>query len=472
MRDKMTGNISDNISDKMSDKMIDNDCQMISAYFVSGLPHILSEQSKGWTALRKSCDVIREEIAQNRPDVLLYFSTQWLSVLGYLFQMDPHPKWTHVDHNWYELGSLPYEFRVDTALGEMCRQEVSHLGHYTRGVNEYGFPIDTATIVAQKLLNPDNQFPVSMLSCNMYSEKDETLEVGQACMRALERSKKRAVVIIVSNLSNRFHVTDIHPADDRISSLKDDEWNRKILNLLGEGRLEDVSEVVREFAAQANADCGGKGFWFLNGLCGQHNHFRGHVFEYQSVWGAGAATIGLYPTQKIVPLARIEKHDLDVVESLNAKAHQRKRVGPSLKSNGKMCVSSSEAAEPVGPYPHARRVGDFLYLSGMGPRKRGSSQIPGVVVKEGKISDHDIEIQTHATFKNVAAVLQEAGATLSDVVDVQVFLTHMKRDFSKFNEIYQHYFGNNGPSRTTVEVSSLPTPIAIELKVIAHLARL
>jgi len=132
-------------------------------------------------------------------------------------------------------------------------------------------------------------------------------------------------------------------------------------------------------------------------------------------------------------------------------------------------VISKKAPEPVGPYPHARRVGGFIFVSGMGPRRPGTREIPGVAQNAlGQVISYDIEMQTHSTIANIRAVLQECGADLADVVDVAVYLTHMKDDFAAFNRIYGEYFAQSGPTRTTVEVKSLPTPIAVELKVIAY----
>ena len=134
---------------------------------------------------------------------------------------------------------------------------------------------------------------------------------------------------------------------------------------------------------------------------------------------------------------------------------------------------SKRAAEPVGAFPHAKRVGDLLFLSGIGPRKRGSKEIPGVTLDAtGSVVSYDIEKQCHAVFENVRLVLEDAGASWNNIVDVTVFLTNMKRDFPVYNKIYAEYFAGKGkpnPTRTTVEVTALPTPIAIELKVIAAL---
>ena len=132
---------------------------------------------------------------------------------------------------------------------------------------------------------------------------------------------------------------------------------------------------------------------------------------------------------------------------------------------------SSRAPEPVGAFPHAKRVGDFLFLSGIGPSVRGSKEIPGVTLDStGNIVDYDIETQSRAVFENVRLVLEDAGATWQDIIDVTVFLTNMKKDFPAYNRLYAEYFAGAGkpnPTRTTIEVNALPTPIAIELKVIA-----
>ena len=131
-------------------------------------------------------------------------------------------------------------------------------------------------------------------------------------------------------------------------------------------------------------------------------------------------------------------------------------------------IHADQAPEPVGLYPHARRVGDLLFLSGVGPRKKGSQTIPGVVLDEqNNLVSYDIEAQCHSVFQNVRAILEAADSCWEQLVDVTVFLTNMKNDFSTFNRLYAEYFKENQPCRTTCEVNCLPTPIAIELKCIA-----
>jgi len=129
---------------------------------------------------------------------------------------------------------------------------------------------------------------------------------------------------------------------------------------------------------------------------------------------------------------------------------------------------SQNAPEPVGLYPHAKQVGDLLFLSGIGPRERGKKDIPGVELDQnGNIISYDIAAQCHSVFKNVRTVLEDAGSNWDNLVDVTVFLTNMKDDFKIYNRIYAEYFKDNQPCRTTLEICSLPTPIAIELKCIA-----
>ncbi len=134
----------------------------------------------------------------------------------------------------------------------------------------------------------------------------------------------------------------------------------------------------------------------------------------------------------------------------------------------KGAIDSSRAPEPVGLYPHARRVGNLLFLSGVGPRERGTKKIPGVELNDaGEILSYDIETQCRSVFENVRAIVEDAGSSWENIVDVTVFLTNMKDDFAAYNRVYAEYFEDNRPCRTTVEVGALPTPIAIELKIIA-----
>lgn len=425
------------------------------ALIVPGLPQVLlaPEKNPGWQKLRQAMEAARAEIEATPADLIVYLSTQWLSVLGYTFQADPAPEWTHVDHNFHDLGSMKYRFKIDPDFARAYAEEVKKDKHHTLLANYRGFPVDTGTIVAQKILNPTNRRPAAMVSCNMYAEKNETIEVGRAGLRALEKSGKKAIAVLVSGLSSRFFVKDVAPQDDRISSAKDDEWNRKICELLGEGRLEDVAQVARDFGREANGDMGFKGIWWLNGLCGESNDFSGKLLGYEAIYGTGGAVATLTPTKTI----RSKVSAAPAAETKTAPG-----AAPTV-------IDSAKAPEPVGAYPHARREGDLLFLSGVGPRARGKKEIPGVTLNaNGEITAYDVEVQTRSVIENVKTILEASGSSLDKVIDVQVYLTNMKADFPTFNKVYAEYFAKIQATRTTIQVGALPTPIAVEFKVVAR----
>lgn len=271
--------------------------ELLAGYLVPGKPHPLlaPEQSPAWASLRASYERVREEIQASGADLLLLFSTRWVSIIGHQMQADPNPKWWVVDEDFHGLGTLHYDLRMDAEFAELYRDCARARGLTARTVAYEGFPIDVGTITALKLLDPDNRIPAGVVSCNMYSDRAETLVLGKAARDAVERSGRKAVAVGVSALSNRMFTEWIDPAEDRIHSLKDDEWNRKILELLAEGRLEDVSQLAREFSRQANGDSKMKAIWWLAAVMGQSNDYEGTVFDYQPVWGTGAALVGLQP---------------------------------------------------------------------------------------------------------------------------------------------------------------------------------
>ena len=458
------------------------------AYIVPGQPHPLlaPDRNEGWKRLREAYERVGRDVEQSGAELLLVYSTQWFSVIGHLFQVDPNPKWTLVDPNWYELGEIPYSLRVDPEFGKLYARICRENGMQASTVDYHGFPVDTGTVVALKLLDPNNAVPASVVSCNIYAEREETRALGYAARAAIEQYGKKTIVVCVTNLSNRYEVAEIDPAHDRISSQKDDEWNRKILEMLGEGRLEDVAQVARDFAREANADMGFKAIWWLGAVMGEHNRYDGRVLEYQPVWGTGNAVVELTPNERkqidwekefdegpVPTLATasgtgLETHNVLAEERAAAAAAPPDTRVDSAAPAG--VVRTDKAPRPVGPYPHARRAGNFLFLSGIGPRKPGTGEVPGLSRDaDGKVTGHDIEVQTRAAIENVRTILEEGGSSLGKVVDVTVYLTDMNGDFERFNRVYGEYFGEIQPTRTTVGVDSLPTPIAVELKVIAGL---
>lgn len=435
-------------------------------------PLLAPELNAGWKKLRLAFEKLAHKIEESDADLLLLYSTQWASVIGHQMQAHPRPKWTHVDQDWHELGSIHYDFKMDSEFATAYVDAAQSRGLHARTVAYEGFPIDTGSIAALKLLNPKNKIPACIVSCNMYADRGETIVLGKAAADAAQKLGRKIIPVAVTAFSNRIFDRDIHPSEDHIHSQKDDEWNRKLLEILAEGRLEDVSQLAREFSMQANGDQKMKALWWLAAVMGQNNDYDGIVHEYQAVYGSGAALVELTPTEK---KSFQKEFDEENVEYFGKKTEETIKSSSSTQaiSNSPTVDTStfhvSSAPKPVGAYPHARQVGDLLYLSGIGPRDPKTNQVPGGPVRDsnGKTLAYDVEAQTRACIENIKTILEAAGSSISKVLDVQVFLIDMDKDFQKFNKVYAEYFQNVGATRTTVAVSALPTPIAVELKVIA-----
>jgi len=271
----------------------------IGGVIAPGKPHLLlaPEKNKGWQSLRNSYERVRQDIELQKPDLLVLYSTQWPSIIGHQIQADPAPRWHLVDPDFHQLGTVHYDLRMDPHFASAYESAALARGLTARTVAYHGFPVDMGSVVALKLLNPDNAIPACVVSCNMYSDRGETLVLGKAARDAVTQTGRRAMAIAVTALSNRMWTDWIDPKDDAIHSPKDDEWNQKLLELLGEGRLEDVSQLARQFSSQANGDSRLRALWWLGACLGQHNNFRGTVYDYQPIWGTGAALVGLLPEE-------------------------------------------------------------------------------------------------------------------------------------------------------------------------------
>ena len=445
---------------------------IVRGYIVPGRPHPLlcPEKAEPWQKLRDGFDRMRAQIESADADLILFYSTQWISIIGHQIQADPEPEWTLVDQEWHELGDLPYKLRMDADFAEAVEMAAKQRGLQARTVAYHGFPIDTGTVVASKLLNPDNRLPASVFSCNMYADRAETIVWGKAVRDALQRQGKRAIAVAVTALSNRMFTRPIEPSEDRISSVKDDEWNRKILEILGEGRLEDVAQHAREFTAEANGDQKMKAIWWLAALMGQNNSYVGEIFEYQPLVGTGAALVGLTPSTSTSAGLEFDEEDVEVyVGDRNVLSGDTTPDATKAKADPDV-IHAEAAPRPVGAFPHARRVGDLLFVSGMGPRMPGTDAVAGGPVwdEQGNRLDYDVEAQTRAVIENIRTVLEASGSSLDKVIDVQCFLIDMDRDFKTFNRVYAEYFGKVQATRTTVQIDRLPTPIAVEFKVMAE----
>jgi 2-aminophenol/2-amino-5-chlorophenol 1,6-dioxygenase alpha subunit len=261
------------------------------AYIVPGLPHLASALPvESWEYLRRTLHQSGEQIASLKPDVIAIYSTQWISVLGHSFQTNPNPKGLHVDENWYEMGDFPFDLHVDAALGSRAAAIAASLGLATKTVNYEGFPLDTGTLIALRFLNPDNTIPVSVVSCNIYAGQEDSVTLGRALRQAIEESSKRAVVVACTGLSARFFTEEIDPMTDRISCAEDDAWNRRILDLIAQGKNAAVLSLSSEYAHAAVADMGFKAFAWLMGVLGTPTT-KGTILAYGPIWGTGAVVV-------------------------------------------------------------------------------------------------------------------------------------------------------------------------------------
>ena len=288
---------------------------IVGGYLLPGLPHILlaADQNPNWKKVQQAFEKVRAEIERSDADLIMIYSTYWASILGHQIQARPEPEWVHVDDQFHELGSIPYKFKVDTAFAEAYDRHCKERGLHSRTINYHGFPIDTGTVVVNKLINPDNRLPICVVSSNIYSDRAETVVLGKACRDAIEELEKKVICISVSSLSNRLLTEFIDPKEDRIHSLKDEEWNQKFLEFLGEGRLEDVSQLSRQFHNEARVHkvTSFKPFWWLSSVMGANNSYKGTVFEYQPMLGTGAAVVGLTPSEEAAKDLEFDEDDTE-----------------------------------------------------------------------------------------------------------------------------------------------------------------
>ena len=457
--------------------------EIVESFVVPVHPHtvLAPEQNEGWNRLRQAYDEAAKIITDSGADLLIIYSTTWPSIIGHQLISDPNPQWIMVDHDFHDLGSINYSFNIDAEFAKLWNEENKSRGLQSRCVNYQGFPIDVGSVVALTLLNPDNKIPAVIVSSNVYSDRSETTVLAKACRDIVKKTGRKAVAITAMSLSNRMFTEHIDPKDDKIHSLKDDEWNRKILEFLGEGRLEDVGQLSRTIQQQIRVQkvVNFKPMWWLSAMNENRNNLTGKVLAYEAVHGAGCAVVNLNPASSGFGDKEYDEDNVEVftgergvLDSAQPEPSQSEN-GPALweptKAEGS--VNTDSAPKPVGAYPHARKVGDLLYLSGVGPRQPGTNEIPGGPIhdKQGNALNYDIKAQTQAVVDNITRILEEAGSSIDKVLDVTSFLVDMDRDFQGYNEVWAETLGKVGPTRTTLAIRALPTPIAVEMKVIASI---
>ncbi len=454
---------------------------IVKSLIVPAHPHpvLCPEKNEGWQNIRNAYDEARRQIEESDADLIIIYSTLWPSIIGHQLQADPNPKWVLVDADFHDLGSIHYSLNIDADFAKSWNQANLSRGLQSRTVAYDGFPIDVGSVVALQLLNPDNRIPAVICSTNVYSNRAETTVLAKSCLDVIKSTGRKAVAVSVMSLSNRMFTEPIKPEEDRIHSLKDDEWNRKILEFLEMGRLEDVGQLSRTIHDQIRVKkvVAFKPMWWLSAMNNNRNDLTGNVLAYEAIHGAGAAVVVLDPESNGTGDKEYDEDDVEFYsgdrEVLDSEKEelQETNSGPDLYDpvESENSVNTDKAPKPVGAYPHARREGDLIYLSGVGPRQPGDNSIPGGPIKDsnGNPLNYDIKAQTHAVINNISRILEEAGSSIENVIDVTSFLVDMDRDFAGYNEVWADTLGKVGPTRTTLAISALPTPIAVEMKVIA-----
>ncbi|MGH9116877.1 MAG: 2-amino-5-chlorophenol 1,6-dioxygenase subunit alpha [Acidimicrobiales bacterium] len=265
---------------------------VVAAALVPGFPHLLAHNpAPSWKALGEAAAGVGDEIRRAGADALLMISTQWFTVLGHQFQVDPNPRGRHVDENWYDFdfGRFDFDIHTDVELTTAWAGEAERDGFQTRLTNYAHFPIDTGTLTAKALLDPDERLPVSLMSVNLYAGETDVRGLGAAARRAATALGRRVAVVAVSGLSSGWTNRWITPDEDRFERADHDEWNRRLLDLLAEGQVDEVLGLRDEYAAACQVDSQFRALPFLVGAASVDG--PAEVTAYGPVWGAGAAVV-------------------------------------------------------------------------------------------------------------------------------------------------------------------------------------
>lgn len=259
---------------------------------VPGLPHLLLDRAlnKSYLELAGALEALGDAFAAQGVKRVVYYSTQWISVLGHSFQAREALAGYHVDENWHELGDLPFDFKVDGKLAESMAAKAAKAGYQARLVDYNGFPVDTATIVADRLLNK-GRFTTGMVSCCVYSDYADTQNLAGIVAEAVRETEVPTAFVAVTTLSGRYFTTEIDLREDHIASNVDDEWNKRILGLFEKGAYSEVESLIPEYAGACKVDMGLKALAFLKGVGVAKEGVPARKRAYGSLYGTGAAVV-------------------------------------------------------------------------------------------------------------------------------------------------------------------------------------
>lgn len=269
---------------------------VVAAALVPGSPHLLAgDPAPSWKDLAAAVEQVGDRFRAAGVEALVLLSTQWFTVLGHQFQLDPNPQGRRTDENWYgyDFGHLDYDLRVDIGLTRAWLAAAEREGLQTRETRYDGFPIDTGTVVTARLLDPGRRMPLALVSCNLYAEVAALATLGATAVAAAAETGRRVGVVAVTGLSAGLLQQWISPGEDVISSQEHDRWNRRVLGLLTEGRLAEALALREQFAREALADSQFRALAFLAGTGAVDG--PAELLSYGPVWGTGAAVLSWTP---------------------------------------------------------------------------------------------------------------------------------------------------------------------------------
>jgi 2-aminophenol/2-amino-5-chlorophenol 1,6-dioxygenase alpha subunit len=284
-------------------EMSAKDICVVAGALVPGLPHLLTPATPQ-KPLAEAMRALGEQWRKDGVERIVWWSTQWIAVLGQMFQARADLQGSHVDENWHELGKFNFRFRIDTSLAARMAQATRAAGMQAQLVDYDAFPVDTGTIVADQLINPGAQFSSAIVACNVYTDHAGTDRLGTIVRDSLSDGIPTAIVA-VSSLSGRWFTHDINLAEDRVSSPEDESWNERMLALLTAGDLAGFWQLCPEWSRTCKVDMGMKAFAFLSGVLGLDSDqflggrsgfplkrpFVARVLATGPVWGTGAAVV-------------------------------------------------------------------------------------------------------------------------------------------------------------------------------------
>jgi 2-aminophenol/2-amino-5-chlorophenol 1,6-dioxygenase alpha subunit len=265
---------------------------VVGAALVPGMPHLLAKQpATSWADLALAVRQVGDDFRAAGVDTVLTLSTQWFTVLGHQFQLDPNPRGRRVDENWYDYdyGQIDYNLRIDVDLTRRWVNAAATRGLQSRETHYEQFPIDTGTTTVASLIDPGRQFRFALVSCNLYAEVDSIATLAETGVVAAQSIGRRVGVLAISGLSAGLLQRWIEPGEDRIASSEQDRWNRRMLDLLVRGDVDEVLSIREQFARDAAADSQFRALAFLLGAGVLSTPAQ--LLAYGPIWGTGAAVL-------------------------------------------------------------------------------------------------------------------------------------------------------------------------------------